>query len=482
MRSPVDGRSLRFALSLTIVLLVVARTDASSIQDQAFAPTPPDTIPTIADYQWAQTFTVGATGTLTDVDVLVAQQSFLHTEDLQITIFDTSGGAPHVAVTAPVHISPASVPVVAHPTTWSSYAYVRAAFQLPVTTGDVLAIVLSTGPGSQYYWAGRWTGGYPGGQLYSNSGQQWTSAGTEDQVFRTFVAPSRPPTANSGISQTVRIGSTVRLDGSGSYDDNTDTNLLVYSWAFVSVPAGSAVTTLTAANTMTPTFVPDVAGTYVVQLTVTDEDGLTSTPALATISDNPAPTAATGPDQLVVVKQLVVLNGTASDPDGDSIAYSWQFTAMPTGSTAQLSSQNVAVTTFVPDLPGRYVLTLTPSDFVGPGTAATTTITATTAATYAEIQTQAAAEQIGTLSASAVATAGNQNALIHLLSNVVHQLQSGDATGARQQLQLAASRTDGCSLRGVADGNGPDRDWIVSCEAQERVYPLLLSVLAVIAP
>jgi hypothetical protein len=113
---------------------------------------PPDTIPTIfSNYRWAQSFTVGITGTLTDVDVLVAQLFNEQSEDLEVTIFDTSGGAPHVALTSPVHFSPGTVPIVFHPATFSGYAYLSAPFLLAVTAGDVLAIVVSTGPTSQYY-------------------------------------------------------------------------------------------------------------------------------------------------------------------------------------------------------------------------------------------------------------------------------------------------------------------------------------------
>lgn len=475
-------RWLPSLFTLMFTLLHAVPGDASSIKDQAFEPSPPDTIPTIfSNYRWAETFTVGLTGTLTGVDVLVAQLFNEQPEDLEITIFDTTGGA-HVALTAPVHISPASVPIVLHPSTFSGYAYLSARFALAVTAGDVLAIVVSTGPTSQYYWAGAFGGGYPGGQLYLTTGGMWGPVGSQDQAFRTFVAPSHAPTANAGNNQTVRPGTTVNLNGSGSYDDNTQTNLLQYAWTFVSVPTGSAVTTLTAANTMTPSFVPDFGGNYVVQLVVTDQDGLSSEPSQVTIGENLPPTANAGSDQLVIVNNSVALNGSAIDPDGDSIIYNWQFTGEPTGSNAQLTQPNSANTTFVPDLPGVYVATLTASDFLGPGRSASSTITVTTATMYAEMQLQAASAQVQDLPAGAMTTSGNQNALIQLLGNVVVALQSGNLPGARQQLQQAISRTDGCALHGAPDGNGLGRDWITTCAAQEQVYSALVAALAAITP
>lgn len=117
-----------------------------------------------------------------------------------------------------------------------------------------------------------------------------------------------------------------------------------------------------------------------------------------------------------------------------------------------------------------------------PGTSATATITATTATGYAEIQAQAAAARVRDLPADAVTSVGNQNALIQLLVNAVAALQNGNATGAQQQLQQAISRIDGCALQGSPDGNGPGRDWITACEAQEPIYPLVLAALTAITP
>jgi hypothetical protein len=200
------------------------------------------------------------------------------------------------------------------------------------------------------------------------------------------------------------------------------------------------------------------------------------------IGENLPPTASAGPDQLVIVNQSVALNGSAIDPDGDSITYDWQFTVELTGSHAQLAQANAAGTTFNPDLPGVYVATLTPSDFLGPGTSASATITVTTGVTYAEMQAQAVAALVQGLPADAVTTGGNRNALIQFLSKAVVALQSGHLTRARRHLQQAISRTDGCALQGAPQGNGPSRDWLTTCAAQEQVYPLLVAALAAIAP
>jgi K319L-like, PKD domain len=473
-------RWLTPVIAVFFVLLNVVPGGAAAIPDQAYEPSAPNIIPTIYNnYRWAQTFTVGVTGTLTRVDVLVAQMFFIHAEPLDITIYDTVGGAPHAALTAPFRIAPEAVPLVQHVTYFNDYKWLSAEFTLPVTAGDVLAIMVSTGY-SEYYWAGVYQGGYPRGQLFATSGGPWSVSGTQDQAFRTFVTSSRVPTANAGTNQIVRSGTTVTLDGGGSYDDNTETNLLQYAWRFVSVPTGSTVTTLTGATTMTPSFVPDLPGNYVVELVVTDEDGLSSPPSRVTIGENLPPAADAGPDQLVMPNWTVLLNGMAHDPDGDAVTYRWQFTTVPAGSAVQFSSSSLAQTSFVADVPGVYVATLTPSDSVGPGISASATITVATPTSYAEIQSQTASALVQDLGAGDVTNSGNQNALTQLLSSVVTALQNGDVTAARQRLETALSRTDGCALQGAPDGNGPGRDWITTCAAQQPVYIALHAALAAI--
>src|SRR4029453_6780206 len=76
-----------------------------------------------------------------------------------------------------------------------------------------------------------------------------------------------PPVANAGPDRNATVGSTVVLDGSGSSD--ADGQPLTYSWSFTSRPTGSTAT-LTNPSGVSPSFVVDVPGTYVVQLIVND--------------------------------------------------------------------------------------------------------------------------------------------------------------------------------------------------------------------
>lgn len=85
--------------------------------------------------------------------------------------------------------------------------------------------------------------------------------------FTTEAAPNSAPTANAGPNQSVNIGNTVTLDGSGSSDP--DGNPLTYSWSFISVPNGS-MAALSNATSVNPSFTVDKAGTYEVSLIVND--------------------------------------------------------------------------------------------------------------------------------------------------------------------------------------------------------------------
>ena len=75
------------------------------------------------------------------------------------------------------------------------------------------------------------------------------------------------PIANAGSSQSAVVGETVTLNGSKSSD--TDGEPLTYQWSVVSAPSGSKATISNPTGEIA-SFVPDVAGTFVVQLIVND--------------------------------------------------------------------------------------------------------------------------------------------------------------------------------------------------------------------
>jgi hypothetical protein len=94
------------------------------------------------------------------------------------------------------------------------------------------------------------------------------------------------PVADAGPDQSARAGDAVILDGTSSFDDDTATSELTPNWRIISAPLGST-TSLTNANTLTPSLFIDISGTYEVELIVTDAGGLVSAPDTVVICERP---------------------------------------------------------------------------------------------------------------------------------------------------------------------------------------------------
>jgi hypothetical protein len=299
----------------------------------------------------------------------------------------------------------------------------------------------------------------------------------DDLRFNALSHVGHAPTANAGADQSIHAGRLVTLDGSGSFDDNTATENLVFTWTLTSRPGGSAAT-LSGDDTARPSFVADVPGVYAATLTVTDGDGLSSAPDTVVVSSlNGAPVADAGPDQGTFVGDAVSLNASMShDPDLDTLEYSWTL-ATPVGSGAVLAGETTAFPTFTPDVPGRYLATLTVNDPFGGVATDSLVVSVVTGAQFAENQAVIALNVVGALAPEQVTTRGNRNALQQFLTEVITALQAGDFDEARKKLTNAIQRTDGCALQNTPDGNGQGRDWVTDCAAQASLYPLLTTAL-----
>ncbi len=96
--------------------------------------------------------------------------------------------------------------------------------------------------------------------------------GGEDDVTITVSVPNVAPNANAGEDQEVGLGEEVILDGTASDDPDNAPEALAFTWRFVSVADGSSLTNsdLMDVDTPVPHFTPDVAGTYVLELEVSD--------------------------------------------------------------------------------------------------------------------------------------------------------------------------------------------------------------------
>lgn len=78
---------------------------------------------------------------------------------------------------------------------------------------------------------------------------------------------------------------------------------------------------------------------------------------------NKAPIAAAGQDRMVEVGSQVSLNGSeSSDPEGSSLTADWTLIGKPLTSNAVIANQNSISTSFIPDQPGTYTVSLVVTD------------------------------------------------------------------------------------------------------------------------
>jgi hypothetical protein len=186
------------------------------------------------------------------------------------------------------------------------------------------------------------------------------------------------PVADAGDAQTVSVGATVQLDGSGSTDGDGDG--LCFQWSFVPpLPAGSTATLPAGCTAQSlPTFVADRPGNYEVQLAVYDGVDWSAPDTVRISTLNSCPTTEAGLNQSIHVGATIHLDGSASsDSDGDLLCYAWTFTSTPAGSTATLPSgcTTEAFPTFLADQVGTYLIQLTVFDGVCTSEPATVAVT-----------------------------------------------------------------------------------------------------------
>lgn len=172
------------------------------------------------------------------------------------------------------------------------------------------------------------------------------------------------PVAQAGAAQSVIAGKVVTLDASASSDANGDA--LTYKWVLQSKPASSAAV-LDSLSSVKPTFVADVAGTYVATLIVNDgkinseSSSVTITASVA----NAAPVANAGNTQTIAAGAAgVMLDGSASsDANGDRLTFKWSLLSKPAGSSVVQLRDAGSARPYLPlDVPGAYEVGLVVND------------------------------------------------------------------------------------------------------------------------
>jgi len=208
----------------------------------------------------------------------------------------------------------------------------------------------------------------PGGYIFELTVTDNSGATAKDQIAVTVLPQplqtNQAPVANAGTNQTITAPvSSVVLNGTSSFDP--DGTVTAYSWKQVSGPSAS---TITAALTSSATASRLVAGQYIFELTVTDNNGSTNADQI-TITVNPAvskvnliPVADAGAsDTIQLPINTYTLNASGStDPDGTITSYHWQQVSGP--NTASSSSMNNPVVTLSNLQAGQYQFQVTVTD------------------------------------------------------------------------------------------------------------------------
>ena len=200
-------------------------------------------------------------------------------------------------------------------------------------------------------------------------------------VFDPTAITNHVPVPNAGSNQTVSVGDTVYLNGTGT---DTDKDPLSFYWRLVTVPTGSKAS-LVDGQTTKPYFVADVAGTYRVLL-LADDGKSSNGQSVVTVTANPKtstntpPVANAGANQTVAVGTAVKLTGAASsDANGDALTYAWFFVTRPSGSLASLTGATTVSPGFTADVAGNYVIGLNVNDGKASSAQSSVTVVATVA-------------------------------------------------------------------------------------------------------
>ena len=304
------------------------------------------------------------------------------------------------------------------------------------------------------------------------------SLGMVSEPYVVVVSTSNSmPMADAGTNQALsKEGNTVQLDGSQSFDPDGD--LITYAWSITSRPPFSSAV-LDDPTAVKPTFVADSLGTYIIELIVTDSHGLDSfTDEVVVSSENVAPVADAGVNQIVLVGDTVNLDGSGSyDVNMDPLTYSWSMTSMPKNSLTELTGSETASPNFIPDTEGFYTISLVVNDGFLDSDPSNITIYAIDAENIddfirALMDTLMA---INNLDDSYFNNSNNKNALtLKIIVVAKNYLEDGYSESMLDKLRDDIfGKMDGCASGGEPDQN----DWIINCDAQEIVYPFITNAI-----
>lgn len=176
------------------------------------------------------------------------------------------------------------------------------------------------------------------------------------------LSTNAAPTAIIEVEKnSTKINEKLRLSASKSSDP--EQAVLSYQWDVQQSPAGSVVS-LSAPKAVETDFITDSAGTYLLQLTVSDGEKSAQKQLNITAETNNQPPRAEVSSSTKKVRpgDRVRLTAEATDPEGDALSYQWKLGIRPRDSQASLSATTAQETDLITDLEGDYVIWMQASD------------------------------------------------------------------------------------------------------------------------
>ena len=179
-------------------------------------------------------------------------------------------------------------------------------------------------------------------------------------ISQTQEANQFPPNANAHFDQFAQINETVKLNASNSTDK--DGNQLYYQWVIIEQPDGSS-TKLLGENHVTSYLTLDKAGTYAIELIVSDGKHPLSYDTLVIDTEETKPQVSEIQNQKVLAGEIAELGANdVFDPDGDEVSLFWNLESSPEGSQAKIQYPETEFPIIATDKPGKYAISLLVSD------------------------------------------------------------------------------------------------------------------------
>ena len=245
---------------------------------------------------------------------------------------------------------------------------------------------------------------------------------------------SRPTAYRTQRTRSILPGETVYLDGNALLNPSAMGNEVQFAWRFSRVPEGSRAL-LMKADTCRASFVPDVAGRYLVRLEArTPAGALRFVKEVRVSRDEMTPVAvAKAESALVMTGAPIRLSAASSEnPVAGSLTYDWRITSAPAGSIAMLSYAASEEPMIFPDMEGRYEVSLSVRNAAGTGTTDTVSINVVSPRSLTKLTEVSAATGPDGLNFGRTYSAAELNALVRAV-RITTRRPGADRTGAQSE-------------------------------------------------